>query len=209
MNWLVMNKFFALVLTLGLFAFSESCKPGKHTLPIQGPIRMVGTDTIYHTIPPFSFTNQDGDLVNEKTIENKVYVADFFFVSCPTICRDMARNLKKVYAKFKHHEDFAILSHTVDPEHDTVARLNAYAQKLEVSTPTWHFLTGKAKDIYRIGERSYMQTAREEENEMGNYLHNGAFILIDQKRRIRGIYDGTDEAQVALLMADLPILLKK
>lgn len=191
------------LLTLSL----GSCKWGKHTLPILGQMDINGTDTIYKTIPPFKFINQEGDFVTDETIKNKVFIADFFFVSCPTICPVMAKNLKKVYEKYADDDRFKIISHSIDTRHDSVPVLHDYAERLGVSSKTWNFVTGDQEKIYDIGYDFYMATISADPDEPGGYLHSGGLILVDRKGRIRGVYDGTNEAQVGLLMADMKVLL--
>ncbi|GAB3648884.1 SCO family protein [Echinicola sediminis] len=168
------------------------------------------TDTIYHTIAPFSFTNQDGNTITNNEVKGKVYVADFFFTSCPTICPVMKTQMLRVYEKFKSHPDFQILSHSIDPTFDTEKVLKDYSVRLGIEdASTWHFLTGEQEKIFEIGQTSYLATAMEDKNEPGGFLHSGAFILIDQKGRIRGVYDGTKEDQVDKLIKDIPKLLNK
>lgn len=201
-------KYISFAIIIAIFCAFTSCKPGKHTLPIEGPVMLAGNDTIYHTIPDFTLTNQNGKTIRNEDVAGKVYVADFFFVSCPTICRDMAKNMQTVYEKFGHNPQFAILSHTIDPMHDSVARLKRYAEKLKAQEP-WHFLrTEDPRTMYNLGQKGYKVTATEQENEMGDYLHDGSFILVDQQGRIRGYYDGTKPEEVAQLIMDIPILLK-
>lgn len=167
------------------------------------------TDTVYHTIAPFSFYDQEGSEITNKDVEGKVYVADFFFTSCPTICPVMKKEMLRVYDKFGQDADFKILSHTIDPAHDTVALLKDYADRLGVKdASTWHFLTGDQEQIFEIGQTSYMTTAMEDRQEPGGLLHSGAFVLVDQDGHIRGVYDGTKEDQVNRLMADIPKLLE-
>ena len=114
----------------------------------------------------------------------------------------------RVYEKFKHHKDFKILSHSIDPGYDTVALLKDYSQRLGVEdASTWHFLTGDQEKIFEIGQTSYLTTAMEDNNEPGGLLHSGAFVLVDQQGHIRGVYDGTKEDQVNRLMGDIPKLL--
>lgn len=166
------------------------------------------TDTVYHKIAPFSFINQDGDSITNDDMAGKVYVADFFFTSCPTICPIMKKEMFRVYEKFQHENDFKILSHSIDPTHDTVPLLKDYSQRLGVEdASTWHFLTGDKEKIFEMGQTSYMTTAMEDNKEPGGLLHSGAFVLVDQKGHIRGVYDGTKEDQVNRLMADIPKLL--
>lgn len=166
-------------------------------------------DTVYHQIASFEFTNQLGKRVASEDVQGKIYVADFFFTTCPTICPIMKKEMLRVYEKFKDTPDFMILSHSIDPTHDTVDVLQDYAEKLGVSDAnTWNFLTGEAEKIYEIGQTSYLTTAMEDQNEPGGFLHSGAFVLVDQEGHIRGVYDGTKSDQVDRLIRDIPKLLK-
>ncbi|MEB2778224.1 SCO family protein [Algoriphagus sp. D3-2-R+10] len=165
-------------------------------------------DTVYHTIADFSFTNQDGKTVNNASVKGKVYVADFFFTTCPTICPIMKKEMLRVYEEFGDNPNFKILSHTIDPNHDTVEVLKDYAQKLGIeNAETWNFLTGDAEKIYELGQTSYITTAQADQDEPGGFLHSGAFLLIDQNGHIRGVYDGTKSDQVDQLMVDIPKIL--
>ncbi|MFP4089740.1 MAG: SCO family protein [Cyclobacteriaceae bacterium] len=166
-------------------------------------------DTIYHTVGDFSFVNQDSSQITPATLDGKIYVADFFFTSCPTICPVMKTQMLRVYEEFKGHPEVALLSHSIDPEYDTVALLHDYAERLGVSSDTWHFVTGDKEAIYDIGLSSYMVTAMEDEEEPGGFIHSGAFILVDKDRRIRGMYDGTEPAQVDKLIKDMNRLLEE
>ena len=166
-------------------------------------------DTTYHTIADFQFVNQDSNLVSNETFSGKVYVADFFFTSCPTICPVMKQQMLRVYEAYKNHPEVAILSHSIDPEYDTVALLHDFAERLGVTSDTWHFVTGDKDEIYEIGEKSYMVVANEDDSAPGGFIHSGAFLLIDQKRRIRGVYDGTVPEQVDILIQDIARLTTK
>ncbi|MFC4871541.1 SCO family protein [Negadavirga shengliensis] len=167
-------------------------------------------DTVYHQIAPFKLINQEGDTVTNGNVEGYVYVADFFFTSCPTICPVMKTQMLRVYEKFKGEPDFRILSHTIDPKYDTVALLKDYAARLGVgNAKTWNFLTGDQEQIFELAQTSYLTTAMEDKYEPGGFLHSGAFVLVDQQGRIRGVYDGTKETQVNRLMKDIPKLLNK
>nr|WP_245776875.1 SCO family protein [Spirosoma endophyticum] len=165
------------------------------------------TDSTYQTIPDFKFVSQYGDTVTAKTLDNKIYVADFFFTSCPTICPKMKVQLKRVYEKFKGNPDVMLLSHTIDPAHDSVAVLNEFAKNLGVTGRQWLFVTGDRDKIYDIGQNSYMVTAQADSSAPGGVVHSGAFILVDKAKHIRGIYDGTTEAGVDKLMNDMNRLL--
>ncbi|MGK7396525.1 MAG: SCO family protein [Candidatus Cyclobacteriaceae bacterium M3_2C_046] len=166
-------------------------------------------DTVYHTIPDFKFINQDSSIVTPSTFDDKIYIADFFFTTCPTICPTMKAQMLRVYQEYEDNDQVMILSHSIDPEYDTVAVLREFARRLGVSSEKWHFITGSKKEIYDIGQNAYMVTAKEDENEPGGYIHSGAFILIDKDKRIRGYYDGTKQADVNRLIQDIPILLKE
>jgi len=179
-------------------------------LPFLGP-KEIGKqgDTLYHKIPDFKFLNQDSLWVSEKNMAGKIYVADFFFTTCPTICPKMKSQLLRIYDKFAEDDRVRILSHTIDPEFDGVRVLKDYAKKLNITSPRWNLVTGKKTDIYRLGEKSYMVTAQEDANEVGGFVHSGAFILVDQNRHVRGIYDGTKEEDVNHLIEDIGLLLKE
>jgi protein SCO1 len=166
-------------------------------------------DTIYHTIAPFEFVNQDSSIVTNHTFDGKIYVADFFFTSCRSICPKMKTQMLRVYDSIQNQNDVLILSHTIDPEYDTVGLLRDFANRLGVTSNKWHFVTGNKDSIYSIAQTSYFVTAMEDKSEPDGFVHNGAFLLIDKARRIRGIYDGTKEPDVNRLLADLARLRKE
>lgn len=179
-------------------------------LPILGE-RYVddNQDTVYHSIADFAFVNQVGDTIRKEDMAGKIYVADFFFTTCPTICPVMKKEMLRVYEQFKGEPNFRILSHSIDPSHDTQAVLKDYAEKLGVpDAATWNFLTGDQEKIFEIGQTSYLTTTMADDMEPGGFLHSGAFLLVDQQGRIRGVYDGTKTDQVDRLLADIPKLLK-
>ena len=204
------------LLLLPLIALAISCgAPSEKTsevaeLPILGE-RYVddNQDTVYHSIADFAFVNQVGDTIRKEDMAGKIYVADFFFTTCPTICPVMKKEMLRVYEQFKGEPNFRILSHSIDPTHDTQAVLKDYAEKLGVpDAATWNFLTGDQEKIFEIGQTSYMTTTMADDMEPGGFLHSGAFLLVDQQGRIRGVYDGTKTEQVDRLLADIPKLLK-
>jgi protein SCO1/2 len=204
------------LLFLPLIALAISCSsPSEKTsevaeLPILGE-RYVddNQDTVYHSIADFAFVNQIGDTIRKEDMAGKIYVADFFFTTCPTICPVMKKEMLRVYEQFKGEPNFRILSHSIDPSHDTQVVLKDYAEKLGVpDAATWNFLTGDQEKIFEIGQTSYMTTTMADDMEPGGFLHSGAFLLVDQHGRIRGVYDGTKTEQVDRLLADIPKLLK-
>ncbi|MCU0420053.1 MAG: SCO family protein [Cyclobacteriaceae bacterium] len=172
-------------------------------LPVFGQREVVNGDTVYHTIAPFAFVNQDSLPVTNQTFANKIYVADFFFTSCRTICPIMKTQMLRVYEAIQTDADVLILSHTIDPEWDTVALLRDFAARLGVESRTWHFVTGPKDSIYKIAQTSYFATALEDKSEPDGFIHSGAFLLVDKQQRIRGKYDGTQEEDVNRLIADI------
>ncbi|GMQ27079.1 hypothetical protein Aoki45_37620 [Algoriphagus sp. oki45] len=201
------------VIVVAISACSSGSESGSSAieLPILGE-RYVddNQDTVYHQIAEFSFINQMGDTITNADVEGKIYVADFFFTTCPTICPIMKKEMLRVYEQYKDNPDFVILSHSIDPTHDTQKVLRDYAEKLGVEdAQTWNFLTGDQEKIFEIGQTSYLTTAMADQLEPGGFLHTGAFALVDGQGRIRGVYDGTKSDQVDRLLNDIPKLLKK
>lgn len=211
-------KLIRILLVFGvILGIISACSSGTESggasieLPILGE-RYVddNQDTVYHQIAEFSFINQVGDTITKADVEGKIYVADFFFTTCPTICPIMKKEMLRVYEQFKDNPDFKILSHSIDPTHDTQEVLKDYAEKLGVEdAQTWNFLTGDQEKIFEIGQTSYLTTAMADQLEPGGFLHSGAFLLVDGQGRIRGVYDGTKSDQVDRLLNDIPKLLKK
>lgn len=209
-----------LSLAVALMLLVTACiseKTSEEKLPVLGQHQYVEkvvdnqtvTDTIYHKVADFKFVDQDSTLVTQDTFKDKIYVTDFFFTSCPTICPVMKQQMLRVYEAFADHEDVLFLSHTIDPKYDTVALLRDYAERLGVSSDKWHFVTGDKEAIYDMGLKSYMVTAMEDESSPGGFMHSGAFILVDKDRRVRGMYDGTVKEQVDVLINDIHRLLKE
>jgi len=200
-----------------LFLLLGACSPIKTNfeLPVLGRAEIVTKevngilteDTIPHRIADFSFINQDSAIVTNASFKDQIYVADFFFINCPSICPEMSKQMYRVYEKFLENENIGLLSHTIDPVYDTVAALAKYARLLGVSSSKWQFVTGDKQQIYDLGETSYMVVANEDENAPGGFIHSGAFLLIDKERQVRGVYDGTITSQVDLLMKDIDKLL--
>ncbi|OOQ61635.1 SCO family protein [Mucilaginibacter pedocola] len=197
----------------GLIILFAACRNSEQaTLPIYGnrdtkTVTKDGkevVDTIYQTIPDFKFVNQYGDSITQKSLNGDIYVADFFFTTCPSICPIMHRNMLKVYNEYKNVPNFKIISHSIDPKHDSVAVLKKYADGLGISGNSWWLLQGKKDDIYNLSA-SYL-VRRPEESAKELFIHDGLFILIDKQKRIRGSYDGTDEKEVARLIADIKTL---
>ncbi|MBK1441961.1 SCO family protein [Parapedobacter sp. ISTM3] len=186
------------------------------TLPILGsrePITKAVdgktlTDTLYHSIPEFKLLNQDSTFITNHTFDNGVYIANFFFTHCPSICPTMQRNLLKVYERYKGDERVRFLSHSIDFRHDSPSVLKRYADKLGVTNDQWQFVTGSKAEIYSLAD-AYMVYTKEDGDAPGGYDHSGYFLLVDKDKHIRGAYDGTNDAQVQLLLDELALLLKE
>jgi len=200
------------VIPCSIFAFLlASCigKKPEAPLPIYGEREVEGADTIYHTIGNFKFVDQDSAFITNETFSNKIYVADFFFTSCRTICPIMKTQMLRVYDSIQNDPNILLLSHSIDPEYDTVGLLHDFAERLGVKSDKWHFVTGNKDEIYKIAQTGYFATAMEDKSEPDGFIHSGAFLLIDKDRRIRGKYDGTKEEDVNRLITDLHRLEKE
>ena len=164
----------------------------------------------FHQIAPFELINQNGEIITEKTFEGKVYVADFFFTRCPGICPQMTDNMKILQAEFLNNDEVLLLSHSVTPKMDSVAVLKKYAEKKNVVSGKWHLVTGTQKDIYKLGRQDYfVEEDLGLQKEVDEFLHTENFVLIDQNRHIRGIYNGLNKTSIAQLIKDVNVLLKE
>ncbi len=198
--------FAALMLVAALAACSR--EPSEKSLPYFGfhDVNPNTGDTIYHTIPDFEFINQDSQLITNASFSGKIYIADFFFISCPTICPKVAQQMLRLHDRYLDNDRVLLLSHTIDIKHDTVPRLKAYAEKLQVKPGKWHFVTGDRDAIYGIGD-DYMSIAKEDPNAPGGFDHSGWLLLVDENRHIRAYCDGTDPEAVTRFMNDVDWLL--
>lgn len=163
-------------------------------------------DTLYQTIPAFNFINQDSVAISNKDFDHLIYVADFFFTSCLSICPVMHQNMQEVYTHFKGNTGVKFLSHTIDPKHDTPSVLKKYAQKLGVNDNQWQFVWGSQDAIYGIA-KDYLVSAYDDDSDPQGRVHQGWFVLIDADKHIRGAYDGTKKEQVDQMVKDMDLLL--
>ena len=201
-----MSRLILLVIVVGLIS---GCEKKVKPLPIFGQPEVVNGDTVYHHIAKYQFVDQDSAIITNDTFKDQIYVADFFFTSCRTICPIMKTQMLRVYESTAELPDVKLLSHTIDPEYDTVALLHDFARKLGVSSDRWHFVTGAKDSIYKIAQTSYFATAMEDKSEPDGFIHSGAFLLIDKQQRLRGKYDGTKEEDVNRLLVDIKRLRKE
>jgi len=191
------------IVALGLFA----CKPAhQEVLPILGNFEVTDGDTAYHYIPDFRFVDQDSQWITNETFGDKIYVADFFFTSCPSICPKVKKQMLRMYDVYKDNPHIAFLSHSIDTKRDTVGRLKLYASNLGVSSSFWHFVTGNKDSIYSIAD-DYFVAALEDPSAPGGFDHSGRLILVDRNRHIRSFCNGTDPDEVDQFMKDIDLLL--
>lgn len=198
------------VLFLGWYFVSEKENKPARYLAYFGPKNALKVnDTTYHFIPDFEFTGQDNQSVSSATVKDKIYVTEFFFTTCKSICPIMNTNLERVYKEFKGKNDFLILSHTVDPETDSVPVLKSYALAHGVSDQNWLFVTGPKPKLYDIARKGYLLNAEEGNGGEEDFIHTQNFALIDKERHIRGFYDGTDSLEVNRLLQDIKLLYRE
>jgi len=203
---------FVLVLIIGFFF---SCvNQHKKQLPVYNPVdfkaklvdKSVRNVSENHTVADFSLINQNGINITNKDYENKIYVVDFFFTSCPTICPIMTNNMVKIQNEFINSDEIMLLSMSVTPEIDNVEVLKQYAIDKEVNDSKWNITTGPKKHIYELARKSYFAVVEQGDGGLQDFIHTPNFILIDTKKQIRGIYDGTNENEILRLIADIKIL---
>ena len=205
---------FAVFSIIAISIFYSILKP-KETLPIYQPAqvnsKLVDTSIAYkikyHTISNFSLINQNGDTITEAFYDDKIYVADFFFTTCQSICPIMTKNMKEVQDKLINDKEILLLSHSVTPEIDSVEQLKRYAISNQINDDKWNLVTGDKKQIYNLARKSYLAV---EDDPLGNYdmIHTENFMLIDKKKQIRGFYDGTLDSEITRLLDDIEILKK-
>lgn len=199
--------FFSLLILVS--SLMLSCGGGQKKLPLLGPHEIENSDTTFYTIPEFSFINQDSVVITHKDYEGKIYIADFFFTSCRTICPTMNIEMKRVHDVFQHEDRIGYLSHTIDPETDNTHVLKNYADGLEADPRRWNFVTGRKVDLYHMAQKGYYVSALEDAMAEDGIVHSAAIILIDDEGHIRGYYDGTKHDAVTRLIGDLRGLLKE
>ena len=187
---------------------ATSTSPLAGKLPILGQRDIVGGDTVFHKISDFSFVNQDSQVVNNQTFADKIYITDFFFTSCPTICPKVKQQMLRIHEKFKDNPKVKLISHTIDVRHDTVPTLKAYADKLGLQSDRWHFVTGDEAELYSMAEE-YFIVAQKDPDAPGGFDHSGRLILVDTDRHVRSFCNGTDPASVDGFMNEIELLLNE
>jgi protein SCO1/2 len=163
----------------------------------------------YHTIADFSLINQNGKTITQDDYKDKIYVADFFFTTCQTICPIMTNNMAKIQHEVLNDDEVMLLSHSVTPEIDSVEQLKRYSKEKGVLDEKWNLVTGDKKQIYDLARKSYMAVKTMGNGDQYDMIHTENFMLIDKKRQIRGYYDGTKPEDIARLLNDIKILKKE
>lgn len=199
----------AVVSAVSIFLFYRVLN--RKTLPVFDPADVnpelvdstVQYKSRFHKIADFSFVNQNGKTITQKDYDGKIYVADFFFTTCGSICPKMTTNLVEVQKAIKNNPKVMLLSHTVTPEIDSVPVLKAYALKNGVDDSKWNLVTGEKKDIYTMARKSYLAVKLGKPDELYDMVHTENFVLVDTKRRVRGFYDGTNPDDIKRLIEDI------
>lgn len=206
-----------LVFIVGSTAAFKILKP-KRVLPIYNPADLnasVVDDDLErvgrgHRIGNFELIDQWGTRVDSSLLEDKIYVADFFFTTCPTICIDMSKNFQRIQEVYKAEDRFNLVSHTVMPEIDTVEVMHEYGQRMGAIKGKWHLLTGEKRELYRMARREYFAVMEQGTSfDEHDFIHTENLILVDEKKRIRGFYDGTSDLDTDRLIGDIKILLDR
>lgn len=218
LQFLAKYKFFAVVMLLLsaiiLYLMYQVLKP-QPTLPIYQP-SMVNPELVdediqhvrkFHTIADFSLINQYGDTVTQKNYEDKIYIADFFFTTCPTICPIMTDNMVKLQQALRENDQIMFLSHSVTPEMDSVPVLKKYADAKGVDGRNWNLVTGDRIQIYDLARKSYLVAQEDPDGDNYSMIHTENFVLVDKEKRIRGFYDGTDWEDMERLLQDIVVLI--
>ncbi|MBT8394904.1 MAG: SCO family protein [Bacteroidia bacterium] len=200
----------SLIIILIIYNILDLYRP----LPIYQPSRVseelvdstIQHKSKYHKIADFSLINQNGDTITQKNYEGKIYVADFFFTTCQTICPIMTGNMKDIQEELKEDNDILLLSHSVTPEIDSVAQLKRYSVEKGVIDSKWNLVTGDKKHIYELARKSYLAVKTDGDGGPYDMIHTENFMLIDKKKQLRGFYDGTNEEDIERLLDDIEIL---
>ena len=186
----------------------------SNTLPIYNPAdftpelvdKSLQETNKNHTVSDFNLMNQNGEVITQDDYKDKIYIADFFFTRCPSICPIMTNNMVKIQEEFIRDADVMLLSLSVTPIVDSIPVLREYASKKGVNDSKWNITTGDKKHIYELARKSYFAVVEQGDGGMQDFIHTPNFILVDKKKQIRGIYDGTDDEEILRLIKDIHIL---
>lgn len=206
---------FIILFALVFFSLTSCNKASERALPIYNPSdfdpvlvdRSLREINKNHKVSDFSLINQSGDIITQKEYENKIYVVDFFFTRCQTICPIMTNNMAKIQKEFMNDSDVMLLSLSVTPDIDSVSVLQKYAMDKGVIASKWNITTGEKKHIYQLARKSYFAVVEQGDGDLQDFIHTSNFILVDKERHIRGIYDGTDDEELVRIIEDIKVLM--
>lgn len=208
-NWAIPLLIVGLIIAYLLFFNKDSALPVFN--PSDFNPELVDTslqgDAHGHTVADFELRNQYGQKITQQDYKDKIYVADFFFTSCPSICPIMSNNMEKLQNTFLEEEDVMFLSLSVTPDLDSIPLLKKYAQKHGAIANKWNITTGEKKHIYNLARKSYFAVVNEGDGGLQDFIHTPNFILVDTKKQIRGVYDGTNDEEIVRLVKDIEILI--
>jgi len=201
--------------TLFFFSIVSCNQPSKTALPVYNPSdfdpvlvdRSLRNKNENHKVSDFSLINQSGDIITQKEYENKIYVVDFFFTRCQTICPIMTNNMAKIQKEFINDSDIMLLSLSVTPDIDSVSVLQKYALEKGVIASKWNITTGEKKHIYKLARKSYFAVVEQGDGDLQDFIHTSNFILVDKEKQIRGKYDGTDDEELKRIINDIKVLI--
>jgi protein SCO1 len=202
---------------LMLLLLACAAEQNEQRLPYLGIPKLISrlengvqqTDTIFPVIPSFALMDQDSVWITNESLRGQIYIADFIFLSCPTICPRMTSSMKEVYQQFSTNPKVKFLSHTIDPKRDSIPALKSHVRNLRVDGKKWHFVTGEESEMMTLAEEGYYSIAMKDAKSPGGYAHSGGLLLIDTKGHIRGVYDGTKQSETDRLKQDVLLLLKE
>lgn len=203
----------ALISAVAIYFLGDIFDGGYRKLKIYKPrdlnpqvVDSTARNTMFHKISDFHLVNHSGDSISYADFDGKIFVTDFFFSTCPTICPKMGDQMDRVFEAYADSNDFMILSHTVQPEYDSVPILHQYSMKYNRDPKKWMFATGDKKHIYELARKSYFVAGEKPSKSSFDFIHTENFVLIDKQRRIRGMYDGTNPQEIDQLIQDISIL---
>ena len=203
------NVFLMGIVLAFLFSCTNETEQGQTSLPYLGHHDILNGDTTYHRVPDFNYLTQDSVLLSSTAIEGKVWVAKFFFTKCPTICPPMTASMHELVKELDEYaNEIVFLSFTIDPENDTPKQLRAYRKTYEIEHLNWFFLTGDETETHDLGVHGFFIHAQADEDAPGGFAHSPNFVLVDENRNIRGVYDGLEKQERERLVSDIKHLLE-
>ncbi len=202
------KSYFVFSIVIGFLILSVACRSDKKALPYLGNQQVVNGDTVRHIVPDFLLTDQDSQRIRISELGDKIYLTDFFFTSCPSICPKVQKQMLRLYDRYKDDDRVVLLSHTIDQRHDSVTVLNRYARNLGVDTDKWKFLTAEKDSIFYLADQYFVSVVEDPSAPKG-FDHSGRIILLDKGRHVRGFCEGTDAESVTAFFSTVDQLLEE